>query len=45
MDGPDAEIVRYRRASGQRLEAAEILFKMGLNLDAMYLGGYVAECA
>jgi HEPN domain-containing protein len=35
----------FRRAAWQRLEAAEMLSDKGLELDAMYLSGYVAECA
>jgi len=40
----------FRRASVQRLEAAEYLGKatadgFGFGLDAVYLGGYAVECA
>ncbi len=41
---PDSEVQRFVRAAGQRLTAASLLLGRA-NLDAMYLAGYVVECA
>lgn len=35
----------FLRAASQRLEAANLLLESGLSLDAVYLAGYVVECA
>jgi HEPN domain-containing protein len=35
----------FQRAALQRLEAARILLREKLNLDAQYLGGYTVECS
>lgn len=45
MAQQDRDIRKYRRASGQRLESAEILLRTGRYHDSMYLAGYVVECA
>ncbi len=37
--------LRYRRAAEDRLKAARLLLQHNFCLDAMYLAGYVAECA
>ena len=36
---------KYRRAAKQRLTSAQLRLQHDLSLDAMYLGGYVVECA
>jgi HEPN domain-containing protein len=36
---------KYLRAAIQRLDAAQALFKLHMNLDAIYLAGYSVECA
>jgi HEPN domain-containing protein len=36
---------KYIRAADQRLFAADFLLKNGFNFDAVYLAGYVIECA
>ncbi|MDY0169787.1 MAG: HEPN domain-containing protein [Thermoguttaceae bacterium] len=35
----------FQKAAGQRLTAAETLFRSKLTLDAQYLGGYTVECS
>ncbi len=41
---PDPEVQKLKRAAGQRLTAAGLLLGRA-NLDAIYLAGYVVECA
>ena len=41
----DKEVQRFMRAASQRYTAAELLLREGLNLEAMYLAGYVVECS
>ncbi len=41
---PAPEVQKFKRAAGQRLTAAGLLLGRA-NLDAMYLAGYVVECA
>lgn len=36
---------RFQRVADQRLTAAEVLLKAGLNLEAIYLAGYAVECS
>ncbi len=40
----DKEVNRFRRAAGQRLTSAEILYKSRMYLDCMYIAGYSTEC-
>lgn len=35
----------FQRAAGQRLTAAETLFREKLTLDSQYIGGYTVECS
>ena len=41
----DRDVVKYGRAAKQRLAAAEFLLANQFNREAMYLAGYVVECA
>ena|SRR5262245_59739674 len=45
MADRERDIRLFERAAKQRLEAALFLFNHGFNLDAVYLAGYVVECA
>jgi HEPN domain-containing protein len=40
-----AHPVTWFRASAQRLEAAHLLFRHAMYVDATYLAGYVVECS
>jgi HEPN domain-containing protein len=40
----DEDIRKFRRASEQRLKAAELLFEHAFYLEAIYIGGYAIEC-
>ena len=41
----DSSPKAFRRAANQRLVAAKFLLANGASLDAVYLAGYVVECA
>jgi HEPN domain len=41
----DADVRKFLRAADQRWTSAEILYRNAMHLDAMYLAGYVPECA
>jgi len=40
----DEDIRKFRRASEQRLKAAELLFEYEFFLEATYIAGYAIEC-
>jgi HEPN domain-containing protein len=40
----DEDIRKFKRASEQRLRAAELLFEHEFYLEAIYIGGYAIEC-
>jgi hypothetical protein len=41
----EKEARRFHRAAAQRLTAAEFLLNNHFHLEAVYIGGYVVECA
>jgi len=45
MADRDQEIRKFQRVADKRQSAAEVLLHAELNLEAIYLAGYVVECS